>query len=80
MENKTNTYTVLMANVEKFHNTVLRSDIVKLANQIDQANSEDQFGPLVMHKLLADTNLTTIIGKKLENGRNKISQIVPPSL
>src|SRR5690606_37364984 len=50
MENKTSTYTVLMANVEKFHNTVLRSDIVKLANQIDQANSEGQLEPLVMPK------------------------------
>lgn len=48
MENKTNTYTVLMANVEKFHNTVLRSDIVKLANQIDQANSEGQIEPPVI--------------------------------
>src|SRR5690606_40022001 len=42
------TYTVLMANVEKFHNTVLRSDIVKLANQIDQANSEGQLEPPVI--------------------------------
>jgi len=50
MENKTNTYTVLMANVEKFHNTVLRSDIVKLANQIDQANSEGQLEPPVSGK------------------------------
>src|SRR5690606_846464 len=54
MENKTNTYTVLMANVEKFHNTVLRSDIVKLANQIDQANSEGQLDPLVMPLLIKD--------------------------
>lgn len=55
MENKTNTYTVLMANVEKFHNTVLRSDIVKLANQIDQANSEGQLEPPVVQKI-ADTD------------------------
>lgn len=60
MENKTNTYTVLMANVEKFHNTVLRSDIVKLANQIDQANSEGQLEPLVVPKIadIAEKALT----------------------
>ena len=40
-----------MANIEKFHNTVLKSDIVKLTNQIDQANSEGQLEPLVMPKI-----------------------------
>lgn len=40
MDKYSETYKILMDNVEMFHSTILRSDIVKLAVQIDRANSE----------------------------------------
>lgn len=40
MDKYSETYKILMDNIEMFHSTILRSDIVKLATQIDRANSE----------------------------------------